>query len=169
MHLVIGEAALHQQVGGPEVMEGQLGLLAGIAGDSGTVTVQILPFAAGAHAAAGDGSLALLQFAEAPGLGLVHLGGITGGSVPGKPGRPRRLRPRLRAAAGVRAQPRAVRRCTSAAWQAPDTHNGLCRRANPARRQHGQRPTGGENPPPASRPENRRPRPGSRTHHHSKG
>jgi len=79
IHLVIGEAALHQEVGGPEVMEGQLGLLSGICADSGAITVQILPFACGAHAAAGVASLALLQFAEAPGLGLVHVGGVPGG------------------------------------------------------------------------------------------
>ena len=60
-------------------MEGQLGLLAGVSGDSGAITVQILPFSSGAHAAAGVGSLALLQFAGAPGLGLVHLGGVGGG------------------------------------------------------------------------------------------
>lgn len=59
----------------------QLSLLAETAGDSGTITVQILPFDSGAHAAAGDGSLALLQFAEAPGLGLVHLGGIGGATT----------------------------------------------------------------------------------------
>jgi transcriptional regulator with XRE-family HTH domain len=80
IHLVIGEAALRQEVGGPEVMEGQLGLLAGISGGSGIITVQILPFSSGAHAAVGVGSLALLQFAEAPGLGLVHVGGVTGGA-----------------------------------------------------------------------------------------
>ncbi len=79
IHLVIGEAALCQEVGGPAVMEGQLGLLAGVSGDSGSITVQILPFTSGAHAAAGVGSLAILQFAEAPGLGLVHVGGATGG------------------------------------------------------------------------------------------
>ena len=79
IHLVIGEAALHQEVGGPEVMEGQLGLLAGVSGDSGVITVQILPFSSGAHAAAGVGSLAILQFLEAPGLGVVHLGGAGGG------------------------------------------------------------------------------------------
>jgi hypothetical protein len=33
----------------------------------------------GAHAAADDGSLAILRFTGAPGLGLVHLGGIGGG------------------------------------------------------------------------------------------
>jgi hypothetical protein len=79
IHVVVGEAALRQEVGGPEVMAGQLGLLAGLSGDSGTVTVQILPFSSGAHAAAGVGSLAMLQFAEAPGLGLVHVGDATGG------------------------------------------------------------------------------------------
>jgi transcriptional regulator with XRE-family HTH domain len=79
IHLIIGEAALHQEVGGPQVMEGQLGLLAGVSGDSGMVTVQILPFSSGAHAASGVGSLAILQFPEAPGLGVVHLGGAGGG------------------------------------------------------------------------------------------
>ena len=41
--------------------------------------MQVLPFESGAHAAAGDGSLAILQFTGTPGLGLVHLGGIGGG------------------------------------------------------------------------------------------
>lgn len=77
--LIIGEAALRQEVGGPEVMEGQLGLLAGISGDSATVTVQILPFSSGEHAAAGTGSLAMLGFDQVPGLGVVHLGGASGG------------------------------------------------------------------------------------------
>ena len=79
IHVVIGEAALHQEVGGTEVMEGQLGLLAGVSGDSGVITVQILPFSSGAHAAVDVGSLAILQFLEAPGLGVVHLGGAGGG------------------------------------------------------------------------------------------
>ena len=79
IHVVIGEAALYQEVGGPEVMDGQLGLLAGVSGDSGVITVQILPFSSGAHAAAGVGSLAILQFLQVPGLGVVHLGGADGG------------------------------------------------------------------------------------------
>lgn len=79
VHLVIGEAALRQEVGGEAVMEAQLGLLAGISGDSGLITVQILPFSSGAHAAAGLGSLAILQFAHAPGLGIVYLDGAHGG------------------------------------------------------------------------------------------
>ena len=79
MHLVIGQAALHQQVGSQAVMDEQLARLGRAAADSGNVTVQVLPFEAGAHAAAGDGSLAIVQLAGEPGLGLVHLGGISGG------------------------------------------------------------------------------------------
>ena len=79
IHMIIGEAALHQEVGGPEVMEGQFGHLAGVSGDSGVITVQILPFSSGAHAAVGVGSLAILQFLDTPGLGVVHLGGAGGG------------------------------------------------------------------------------------------
>jgi transcriptional regulator with XRE-family HTH domain len=79
IQVIIGEAALRQEVGSREVMQEQLGLLAEVSGDSGSFTVQILPFSSGAHAAAGVGSLAMLQFAEAPGLGLVHIGGATGG------------------------------------------------------------------------------------------
>ena len=79
VHLVIGQAALHQEVGSPTVMEEQLDLLARAAADSGRVTVQVLPFESGAHAAAGDGSLEVLQFTGVDGLGVVHLGGIGGG------------------------------------------------------------------------------------------
>jgi hypothetical protein len=60
-------------------MREQRAMLAQAAGDSGAITVQVLPFEAGAHAAAADGSLALLEFDGALGLGLVHLGGIGGG------------------------------------------------------------------------------------------
>jgi transcriptional regulator with XRE-family HTH domain len=79
VHLIIGQAALHQQVESATVMDEQLSALAQAAEDSGPVTVQIVPFDAGAHVAAGEGSLAILQFDQAPDLGLVHLGGIGGG------------------------------------------------------------------------------------------
>jgi transcriptional regulator with XRE-family HTH domain len=79
VRLVIGQAALHQQVGSPEVMNEQLRQVAQLAADGGTVTVQVLPFESGAHAAAGDGALAVLRFTGTAGLGLVHLGGIAGG------------------------------------------------------------------------------------------
>jgi transcriptional regulator with XRE-family HTH domain len=79
VRLIIGQAALHQQVGSPDVMNEQLRRVAHVAENSGTVTVQVLPFEAGAHAAAGDGALSVLQFTGTAGLGLVHLGGIAGG------------------------------------------------------------------------------------------
>jgi transcriptional regulator with XRE-family HTH domain len=79
VRLVIGEAALHQRVGSEAVMQEQLAHLAHVAADSGAVTVQVLPFESGAHAAAGDGSLAILRFTEERDLGLVHAGGIGGG------------------------------------------------------------------------------------------
>jgi len=79
VRLIIGQAALHQQVGGAAVIGEQLSALAGVAGGTGSVTVQVLPFDVGGHAASGDGSLSILQFAGVPGLGLAHLGGIGGG------------------------------------------------------------------------------------------
>lgn len=79
IHLIIGEAALRQQVGGSEVMRQQLGHLARVAADNDAVTVQVLEFESGAHAATGDGSLAHARVADAPRLGVVHLGGVGGG------------------------------------------------------------------------------------------
>jgi transcriptional regulator with XRE-family HTH domain len=79
VRLIIGQAALEQRVASAAVMDEQLRVLADAAADGGAVTVQVLPFDAGAHVAAGVGSLAILQFDQAPDLGLVHLGGIGGG------------------------------------------------------------------------------------------
>ena len=79
VHVIIGQAALEQKVGSAAVMDEQLRVLARLAADTGAITLQVLPFDAGAHVAAGDGSLAILQFDQEPDLGLVHLGGICGG------------------------------------------------------------------------------------------
>ena len=79
IHLVVGQAALRQQVGSPEIMNQQLRHMARVAGGNSTITVQILLFEVGAHAAAGEGSLAALQLGGCPGFELVHLGGIGGG------------------------------------------------------------------------------------------
>jgi hypothetical protein len=79
VHLVVGQAALHQQVGSPEVMSAQLRRLAQGASDRETVTVQVLPFEAGPNPAAAEGSVSILQFTGTDELGLVHLGGIAGG------------------------------------------------------------------------------------------
>ena len=80
VYLVIGQAALHQQVGSPQVMNEQLRVLARTAADSGTVIVQVLPFECGAHTAAGEGTVEIVQFTGTPGQGLVHVGGIAGGT-----------------------------------------------------------------------------------------
>jgi transcriptional regulator with XRE-family HTH domain len=76
--VVIGEAALQQAVGGATVMRAQLALLAKVGLESERVSVQVLPFDVGVHAA-GVGPLTILQFAGTLGLGVVHLGGATGG------------------------------------------------------------------------------------------
>jgi transcriptional regulator with XRE-family HTH domain len=80
IHLIIGQTALHREVGGQLVMDGQLSLLAGVAGDSGMITVQVLPFDKGAHPAADIGSFTILRYSQAPGLGVVHVGDATGGA-----------------------------------------------------------------------------------------
>jgi transcriptional regulator with XRE-family HTH domain len=79
IHVIIGEAALRQEVGGPAVIREQIETLARISGHSAACAIQILPFSCGAHPAADVGSLAILRFSEAPGLGVVHLGGARGG------------------------------------------------------------------------------------------
>jgi transcriptional regulator with XRE-family HTH domain len=77
--VVIGEGALRQAVGGGEVMRGQAGHLAAVSAASTALTVQVLPFTSGAHAAAGTGPVTVLLLAQAPGLGVVHLAGLSGG------------------------------------------------------------------------------------------
>jgi len=79
LSVIIGEAALRQVVGGPQVMAAQLARLAELATDFPGITLQVLPFSAGAHAAGGSASLTILRFAEAPSLGVVYLEGLSGG------------------------------------------------------------------------------------------
>jgi transcriptional regulator with XRE-family HTH domain len=86
LEFLIAEAALHQVVGGARVMRPQLNRLASLAGTElprsaaggMRVSVQVLPFAAGAYAA-GCGSMAILRFSETQGLGVIHLAGLSGG------------------------------------------------------------------------------------------
>ena len=108
LEFVIAEAALHQVVGGAAVMRPQLARLAGLAGagsghGGASLSLQVLPFAAGAYAA-GCGSMAILRFADTPGLGVVHLAGagLSGGvslADPGDVARYIRAFAQLRAAA----------------------------------------------------------------------
>lgn len=80
LEVILGEGALHQAVGGSAVMRTQLMRLATTAdrGEEAGITLRVLPFAAGAHAAAGCG-MSVLRFAGAAGVGVVHLGGLSGG------------------------------------------------------------------------------------------
>jgi hypothetical protein len=87
LDFVVTEGALRQAVGGPLVMRDQLSRLAALAeaGDGAgavagaRISVRVLPFAAGAHAAAGCGSMTILRFAQTPGIGVIHLAGLSGG------------------------------------------------------------------------------------------
>jgi transcriptional regulator with XRE-family HTH domain len=77
--VILGEGALRQVVGGEDVLARQIGHLARLSHDSPALTVQVLPFSAGAHAGAGGGSLAILRFPDAPSLGVVYLEALSGG------------------------------------------------------------------------------------------
>jgi len=79
LSVILGEGALRQAVGGPGVMAGQISHLVRLIDDFPDLTVQVLPFSAGAHAAAGSGSLAILRFPDAPSLGVVYLEALSGG------------------------------------------------------------------------------------------
>ena len=95
LEVVLTEGALRQAVGGMRVMRRQLGWLADVAdaglvqtlpdgdeagaGAGARVSLQVLPFAVGAHAAAGVGPMTVLRFAQSQGLGVVHLAGLSGG------------------------------------------------------------------------------------------
>jgi len=77
--VILGEGALHQVVGGAGVMAAQISHLAQLSADFPAISIQVLPFSAGAHAAAGSGSLAILRFPDAPRLGVVYLEALSGG------------------------------------------------------------------------------------------
>jgi transcriptional regulator with XRE-family HTH domain len=97
LEVVVSEGALRQAVGGVRIMRGQLRWLADVAeagvvrtlpggdeagaGQPARIALQVLPFSAGAHAAAGCGPMTVLRFAPGQGLGLgvVHLSGLSGG------------------------------------------------------------------------------------------
>jgi hypothetical protein len=77
--VILGEGALYQEVGGPGVLAGQISHLVQLSDDFPDLTIQVLPFSAGAHAAAGSASLAILRFPDAPSLGVVYLEALSGG------------------------------------------------------------------------------------------
>jgi transcriptional regulator with XRE-family HTH domain len=79
LSVIITEAALCQQAGRDGVMRAQITRLAGLAGGSQRLTLQVIPFGAGAHPAPDLGALTIMTFGQAPQLGIVHLAGIGGG------------------------------------------------------------------------------------------
>lgn len=72
---VIDEAVLRRPAGSPEIMHGQLKHLAEI-GQRPNVTIQVIPFQAGGHAAAG-GPFSILRFAEPDLPDVVYLEQLT--------------------------------------------------------------------------------------------
>lgn len=73
---IIDEAALHRLVGGPEVMHAQLVRLIE-ASELARVTVQVLPFDAGRHAAM-NGAFIVLEFPEPDEPDLLYLAHVSG-------------------------------------------------------------------------------------------
>jgi transcriptional regulator with XRE-family HTH domain len=72
--VIIGEAALRQEVGG-EAMLGQLSQLAGEAGGvPAPGALQVIPFTAGAHPAIGAGPMSIMRFRNVTGVGAIYQG-----------------------------------------------------------------------------------------------
>jgi hypothetical protein len=74
---VVDEAVLHRPIGGPQVMRGQIAALIE-ASKLPNVTIQVVPFRAGGHAAAG-GAFTLLRFPEQDLPDVVYTEQLTGG------------------------------------------------------------------------------------------
>ena len=77
--VVLGEAALRQQVGGADVLRGQLRHLARLGRGGFPAAIQVLPFTAGAHGA--NGGFSVLQFGPALPPGLVVVDGPGDGGI----------------------------------------------------------------------------------------
>ena len=80
---ILDEAALRRVVGGPETMREQIRHLIEMAGRP-NITVQVLPFAVGGHAAEG-GPMTLLRFAEPDLPDVVYVEQLTGALYPDRP------------------------------------------------------------------------------------
>ena len=72
LHLVIDESALRRQIGGPDVMAGQYRHLIEAAGRD-NITIQVLPFAAGAHQSAAF-SYNIVSFSDPADPKIVYIG-----------------------------------------------------------------------------------------------
>ena len=74
---IVDEALLHRHIGGREVMRSQLRHLVQV-GESSHVTLQVLPYAVGAHAGI-NGPFTILEFPEIADLDVVLLESQTSG------------------------------------------------------------------------------------------
>lgn len=83
MLAILDEAVLRRQVGGSDVQRRQLLRLVE-ASERQMTTIQVLPFAAGAHRALA-GSFIILEFADGPDHPLVYCEGMTGGVFRSRP------------------------------------------------------------------------------------
>ncbi|QWF78323.1 helix-turn-helix domain-containing protein [Amycolatopsis sp. CA-230715] len=84
VHVVLGEAALCREVGGPDALRGQIDHLIEVA-KLPNLTLQVLPFAAGAYAALGDGfTLLKVDIGDAP-VTWVYLASLVGGKCRNEP------------------------------------------------------------------------------------
>ena len=83
LQIVLDEAVLHREVGGPAVLCRQLRRLVEASLRPG-VELLILPFSAGAHAGQTE-SFMVLEFAAATRAPIVHIEGLTGGLFRVKP------------------------------------------------------------------------------------
>src|SRR5260370_20240229 len=81
--VVLNEAVLHRQVGGPAIMRDQLAHIADVFALP-NVTVQVLPYAAGAHPAM-LGSFTLMQFPDPADRDVVYMEAETGALYLEKP------------------------------------------------------------------------------------
>jgi transcriptional regulator with XRE-family HTH domain len=77
--VILGEAALRQQVGDPVVMRKQFARLKALSRAHTWLTIRVLPFSAGATAGGDVGAFSLLHFADMPEVGVAHLTGPAGG------------------------------------------------------------------------------------------
>lgn len=73
---IVDEAVLHRQVGGPEVMRAQLIHLNKVASEP-HVTLQVIPYSAGAHAGM-PGSFILLEFRDPADPDVVYIDSLAG-------------------------------------------------------------------------------------------
>jgi transcriptional regulator with XRE-family HTH domain len=81
--VILDEAVVRRQVGGPDVMRRQLRRLV-TQGQRDNISVRVLPFSVGAHRGIG-GTFILLELAAEIGGPLIYCDGMTGGVIRSKP------------------------------------------------------------------------------------